>query len=773
MKIEQQEQLELDIVKEEIAKYATFSLGKKCIRNLEPNFDYLYVKRELKRTQEALDLVIRYGELPLGGVRDIEESVLAAMKDATLGVQELRYIADQGRVFERVYNYRKNSEIKADSVFELIDSFGNTLELSSAIEKCISINFEVVDHASHELASIRKNINHLYHDINVEVQKFISRHSDQLIDSLSVMRSDRVCVLVKISEKNTVKGFIHGESASGQSAYVEPESLLILNNRMQSLKSREADEINRILFELSQLVKVQGDILLSNMDTVIILDALFAKASWGKKHHGVVADLQEKGNRLYLKQARHPLIDELKVVANTFEIKEPYHTLLITGSNTGGKSVTLKTIGLFVSMSMCGMVIPCDEAIIPLYDDIFVDIGDSQSIVENLSTFSSHLSKLADITKNAGKRSLVLLDELGSGTDPKEGEALAIAILEFLREKECMVVATTHYSQLKAYGTRCDDVLLACVEFDLEEMRPTYRFLEGLSGQSNAFAIARRFHLNEQIIERANYYKHINREDQDDLMEKLEASILANEHRKDVLIMEQKEVENLKSELSQLKVRLHQRQEKMKEDAKIQIAEAIEEAKNEAQTIIDELKRLSADVKPHEITALKTRLNQMGDQEEVEEVEQLETFHVGDYVQIVKLRHFGEITSIKKDKATVFANGLKVNTSLSDIAKAVAPVKKKVKSSYMKSSLKAFPMECNVIGMYVDEAIPVVDKYLDNAILAKMGSVRIIHGVGTGALCRGVQGFLKKHPKVESFRFGGQGEGGLGASVVTLKVKGK
>ncbi|MEG2798674.1 MAG: endonuclease MutS2 [Erysipelotrichaceae bacterium] len=772
MRLEQQTALELPIVKAEIAHYCAFSLGKAIILNLEPSFDLLYVKRELKRSKEALELVIRYGNVPLAGVKDIFECVEAAMKDATLNAHDLRTIANQGRVFEQVATYRKQSEIKAENIFELMDSFTNTLQLSNEIESCISINFEVVDQASSELSMLRRSIRKLQADINLQIQKFIAHNSSLLTDNLTVMRSDRVCVLVKISEKNRIKGFIHGESSSGQSAYVEPEALLLLNNQMQSLISREKEEIQRILFMLSQKVKEQGDAILANMETVALIDAIFAKAMWGKNENGCIARIDEEGNHLYLEKARHPLIDPKDVVANTYEIKPPYHSLLITGSNTGGKSVSLKTIGLFVCMSMCGIPLPCNDAIIPFYDDIFVDVGDEQSIVESLSTFSSHLSKLAYITNHVSNHSLVLLDELGSGTDPKEGEALAIALLEYLRKQQCMLVATTHFSQLKAYGTRCDDVLLASVEFDVEQMRPTYRFIEGLSGQSNAFAIAKRFHLKQEIIDQAEYYKKSNESIQDGLIEKLEEQIMFNQQRKDDMELEIIKIQEEKEALEKLRNKLIKKQIKLEEDAKIQIETAIEDAKSEVYEIIDELKEKGEHALPHEITKLTTQLNKIGEVEE-EEVVSDETFSIGDYVQLIKLGYYGEIISLQKDKVCVLSNGLKMNLKVSQITHAIAPKKKQQKSSYSKSLMKSFPMECNVIGMYVDEALPIVDKYLDNAVLAHANNVRIIHGVGTGALCKGVQNFLKRHPKVESYHFGGQGEGGLGATVVVLKGKGK
>ena len=318
-------------------------------------------------------------------------------------------------------SYMKSSEIESPLIQELCASFGDHRRIATHIEKCISINGEVLDHASDTLRGLRRSITSCQGEISAEVQRFIACNASKLMDTITTVRNDRTCVLVKVSEKNSVDGFVHGESASGQTAYIEPRSLLILNNKLQSLRSREQEEIQKILFGLSQEVKEEGASFLGNLDTFALLDSIFARALWAKEVDGCVAKLDTNSEHLYLKQARHPLIDPQTVVANTYELKQPYHSLLITGSNTGGKTVTLKTIGLFVAMTMCGMPVSAEEANIPLFDAIYVDIGDDQSIQESLSTFSSHISKLAFICDHASAHSLVLLDELGSGTDPKDG----------------------------------------------------------------------------------------------------------------------------------------------------------------------------------------------------------------------------------------------------------------------------------------------------------------------------------------------------------------
>ena len=707
------EPLELHEVKEQVAKHASFSLGKQLIRQMMPRFDALWVRRELARVKEAYALVVRFGNMPFGGIHDTRDSIEAAMKDMTLTPHELRGIADSTRGVEQVRKYMKASDLDTPLIKELCDSFAEHQQLASSIDRCISLNAEVLDSASPALKSIRKSILSCNADISSEVQRFLSRNASKLMDTITTMRNNRTCVLVKISEKNSVDGFVHGESASGQTAYVEPRSLLVLNNRLQTLKSQEQEEITRILFELSQQVKSVGHELLSNLETFALLDSIFARGLWTKEMDGCIAELNTKDDHLYLKTARHPLIDPQKVVANTYEIRSPHHSLLITGSNTGGKTVTLKTIGLFVALTMSGLPLSAEQAVVPLFDALYVDIGDDQSIQESLSTFSSHISKMADICDHATARSLVLLDELGSGTDPKEGEPLAVAVLDHLRAIGAMVIATTHYSALKTYGADNEDILLSSVEFDMEKMLPTYRYIEGISGQSNAFEIARRYGLKESIIRFARERKEVDRSKADIAMEK--------------------------------------------------------------QDIIDELKHMHSEAKPHEISDRKARLKQLSSMDDAETdatPQKLPSYQVGDYVKISKLNYYGEIISMNKDKVCVLANGMKMNTTLQEIEPAVKQVQKTKKKGYAKAGVRSFSMECNVIGMRVAEALPIIDKYLDNAMLAKANNVRIIHGMGTGALRKGVHDFLKRNPRVESFRMGGQGEGGLGATVVVLKQKG-
>ncbi len=767
------ELLELDLVKEDIAKYASFSLGKQRIRNCSPHHEFLSLNRELQRSKEALAYVYRYGDLPFGGIRDISCALEDAKRNLTLTCKELREIADEIRGVEQISNTFKKCEIKCERLQELVASFSHPSALASEIERCINTQYEVSDHASLTLKQIKKAIKQTQHEVSVEASKFIAKNANMLMDTITTLRGNRCCVLIKVSEKNKIDGIIHGESASKQSAYFEPKALMQLNNKLETLESELQEEIQRILFELSQKVKVHASALMLNLETLAILDEIFAKAKWGKKYDGCVAEIDKSYERLYLKKTRHPLIDQNKVIANTYEMNIPKRMILISGSNTGGKSVALKTIGLFSAMTLCGMVIPCEEAIIPLFDEIYISIGDEQSIQESLSTFSGSISTLAYILDHASDRSLVLLDEIGNGTDPKEGEALALAIIEQLRKIKCMVVTTTHFASLKSYGATCDDILLASVEFDMEKLAPTYRYIEGMSQGSYAFLIAQRYGLDKTIIDRAIQIKEESESVDEKLLQKLQ--ILEQE----LLIKEGKiqkdlqEIEMMKQQMMDKQAKFEVKKEKELELLKAKQHDLLNQKMEEAQMIIDELKAKKDELKPHEHIALKRELDLMM-QEEEEEVQDYE-FKVNDYVCIKTMNYYGTIVSLKKDQAQILVNGMKMSAKLNDLKIASKQNEtKKAKKKYTKDiQIKSFPMECNLIGQRVEEALAILDKYLDNALLSKVYQVRVIHGFGTGKLRVGVHNYLKKSKIVESFTFASSNEGGLGATIVKLKHKGK
>ena len=769
--------IEFSAVKKQIAGYCAFELGAALIMDARPQFDALWIKRELRRCQQASKVLREQLHFPNDDILDISAWISRCQKDITLRPGELRSIASFIATCDRVKRFLSSCDSSLDELHDLKSSLLDHSRVRRSIEECISVEGEIYDHASEKLSTLRRTSLEVSAQISTEARRFISSHGSILMDTITALRNERTCVLVKVSEKNSVRGIIHGESASGQAVYLEPSALVALNNRQQALKSEEEQEMERILKQLTKKVREEALGLLANLDTMALLDALFAKAKWCNAKDGCIPLLNTKDHHLYLKEARHPLIPAERVVANTYELKPDIRCLLISGSNTGGKTVTLKTIALFVAMTHAGFPILCENAVVPLFRAICLDVGDQQSIQESLSTFSSHLSRLSKICEQADQDSFVILDELGSGTDPNEGECLAIAILEQLLSRKATIIASTHFAKVKSFANSREDVLLSCVAFDMETMTPTYHYLEGVGGQSNAFAIARRYHLNDAIVQRAELLKEQGQDNVQELMERLEKNAAELQQQKEVLHERLDEIQKLRTELQTEKNKLRRQQDEMLKQAMDEAKERYEQQLEQAEKIIAELRSMNENSKPHEVSEKLHELRELQPQQKEEETPaKEEEIHVGDYVQIRSLNYHGEVLSISKNKACVLANGMKMNVSLGQLEKT-AKVKheKKTKSKGYKKTVRSssFPLECNLIGMRVDEALAVVDKYLDNAILNRAGSVRIVHGMGTGALRKAVHNYLKKQPKVESFRLGAQGEGGLGATIVELKQKGR
>ena len=772
---ENYESVEFSAVKRQIAQRCAFDAGRALLMAQMPRFDTLWIRRELRRCAQASALLRVHLQFPDEDILDISAHLQRADKGMTLRPGELYAIVRFIRTCARVRKFLGHCDEEMEELRELRDALIDEHRLEKEVARCISQDGDVFDHASAQLASLRQRRGELSAMISEEARRFISAHKDILMDTITAIRGGRTCVLVKVSEKNSTRGIVHGESASGQAVYLEPGALVSLNNRLQALESEEQQEVERILSGLSAKVREEADELSANLDTMTLLDVIFAKAAWCNANDGCVASLNTQDAHLLLKEARHPLIPAASVVANTYEMREPRRRLLISGSNTGGKTVTLKTIALFVILTHAGFPVLCERAIVPFYQRILLDVGDQQSIQESLSTFSSHLSRLASICELADARSFIILDELGSGTDPAEGECLAIAILEELGRRHSTLVASTHFARVKTYAAACDDMMVSCVAFDMETMTPTYHYLEGVSGQSNAFAIARRYHLSAAIVDRAQQLKQEGQSEEASVMERLERQLQQVNEEKERLHARLDEVQQLRRDLLREQEKLRRRSEDAVQKAYEQARESYEERMQQAEQIIRELRDMKADHKPHEVSQKLHQLREMQpDQRDPEATSPVdEEIKVGDYVRLRRLNYHGEVISLSKNKAVVLANGMKMNVKCDELEKMQPPEKKKEGKGYRKPSSSSFPLECNVIGMHVDEALAVVDKYLDNALLNKASSVRIIHGMGTGALRKAVHAYLKRNVNVESFRMGAQGEGGLGATVVELKQKGK
>jgi DNA mismatch repair protein MutS2 len=754
--------LEYQNVLEILANFASFSMSKSIIFNLSPFDKKLVIQRENARTASAMTVERLYGMCPMMGMSDIRLALHQAQRDQILAIPDLMDVARFNRGIMMIQKFFRDAQCEKEALLDLVNGLESYPSLAESIEKCFNGAYEVLDSASPKLKDIRRHLRLAQTKLQDTATSFIQKNAASLSEPISMIRNDRVVVLAKNSEKHSFKGMIHGESASGQSAYVEPPVLVELNNALAKLLIDQEEEIKRICFELSQKIKPLSDSMEAHLETAAELDALFAKARYGNSTFGIVAQLSDD---LYLKDARHPLIDPQKVVANTYRLDEKERVLLITGPNTGGKTVSLKIIGLFCLMAYSGIPVLCDEARLPLFGQIFVDIGDDQSIAHSLSTFSAHLSKLSQVTDKADEHTLALLDELGGGTDPIEGECLAMAVLNDLRKAKAWVVATTHYARLKEYGLQHDDIIVASMAFDMTSIAPTYKFIEGLPGQSYAFEIARRFGIKSSVIDEAVEYKAQAKTLQALLTEKLQAAI--EENRKITETLNIKE-----NELNQSLVEIKAKEEALEKTKQARLAQIEDEAQDYLNLVQEEAETILSDMRNSKTAPIHENISRKKDidaliKEKVEE-SALDKVKIGQWVKITITNQVGQVVATRKQLATVSVNGVKLEVPLSKLAFAPTPIIPKNVQLH-KERLASVPLEINLIGLTVDEALNEVDHYLDDCIRARMPFARLIHGHGTGALRSAIHSMLKGHHFVESYRLGQQSEGGVGATVVYFK----
>ncbi|CAM4227719.1 endonuclease MutS2 [Erysipelothrix aquatica] len=753
--------LEFDKVLERVSFYASFSLGKEKVLQSEPSFSALIVRRDLARAKDALQLVITNGSLSFGGITDVNFALGFAAKGGTLAIDE---IIDVGRFMQGIQRL-KNQYEKVEGSYPALDDLFESLVVNVKVLDHINHAFgeqgNVLDRASTTLSSIRRSITQLEGNIDKQTQEFLTKNRSMLSEAVVSLQHGRKTFLIKPSEKNKLDGTIYGESASGQSVYFEPAFLSRMQNELQGLHHQEADEIERICRETSGLIAGEALQLEADVDTAGILDALFAKAEWGHKNDAVVATLTK--DSLKLKNARHPLIDPKTVVSNTYQMIPPHRMILISGPNTGGKSVSLKTIGLSIMMTLAGFPVCAEEAEVMLVDKIFVDIGDQQSIEKSLSSFSAHMQTMTTVSEDATRNSIVLLDELGSQTDPLEGESLSMAILDHFRDVGCWVVATTHFSRLKQYGTQFEDILIASVEFDLQNLMPTYRYRENIMGESNAFAIAKRLGLNEAIINQAQEYKEASQYETEHMMEILEAKIQEQEQKIVELNEKENELEKDKAQLLLDREAMQRAFEKEKEKLVEENESYLEEMLSEAQKQLDVINQSSRpDFRKQAVKKIESMQREIV----------VDDIAIGDRVKLKSTSQVGVVESIEKNTAHVSISGLKVKVDLSKLTKIAGPapkVKSKQRKSHSISARSSFNTELNIIGKRVAEGIPMVDKFIDDALVNNVVQFRIVHGHGTGQLRNAVHDRLRKNKHVGSFELGSIGEGGSGATVVKLK----
>ncbi|MDD7281580.1 MAG: endonuclease MutS2 [Erysipelotrichaceae bacterium] len=760
--------IDFDRVLGKIAEYASFSCSKEEIINALPYRDRLKIQRELDYVSEALEFVRKGETISFAGCMDISYSVNKANKKMSCTPQELYEIALFLVTVKNVRETLLKSETKL--LKDLAESMDVCANLYKDIQKQIDATGNVKMDATVKLKSLHKQLVDTRLSLNERARAFMKKNADSLMEVMTTTINGRLSVLVKNQDKNRFGGMIHASSQSGQASYVEPDCFISLNNELARTQSEIEEETARICRELSQKVASFAMPILSDLETMTILDVAFAKARWAYEHEGCVPTIRLSQRNLLLERARHPLIDEKKCVANTYALKQEQNCLMISGPNMGGKTVTLKTIGLFVALSHAGFPVLCDRALIPFYDSIWFDIGDNQSIENNLSTFSSHISNIANICQNVSNHSFVLLDEVGNGTDPLEGASLAISILEYLIEKGCTVITSTHYSQVKSFGKANDHVLVSSVEFDSQTLQPTYKYIPGVSGASYAFLIAHNYHLPDSIIQRADEYKKDNEQDvqrQLEKLEKLQNDVLVDKERFNKMI---KQAHQIQKDAYQEKEKWEKKNKELQEEYEQRLHDMLEEKENEANEIIQTLKKQKTG-KLHEQSEALHQIHVLQQENTQEEEKQAdESLKVGDYVQIESLNSHGEILDIRKKEATVLVNGMKMKVKLNRLKRIQKPnVQKVPKKVHQDRNFTRFPLELNLIGMRVEEAIQELDRYIDQAIYHKVKQVRIIHGMGTGALRSAVWKDLDKHPMVVSKMSAGPNEGGLGATVVLLK----
>lgn len=760
--------LEFNQVLTNIQGYCVSNEGKQLIASLCPFNDKEDLEEQFLYLKDAMNLVRQNGRMPISTFESITVPLELSKKEGTLTGMQINTVKYQLQNIKELNSFLEGKEEQAKTLIPYIQETYCPSGLYQNITKCIDPSGLVLDNASSELRTIRRSIQAYEGNIRNKISELQAKFRDYLSQETTSIRNDHYVLPVKAGNRNQVKGIVHALSASGQTMYVEPDAIVQINNQIFQLRNDEKKEVQRILFSLSQEIKQNVPILEFNQEVLIYLDSLLAKASYGLKIDGDIPTIN-LDHCLELIQARHPLIDSKEIVANDIILKEQKTMMLISGSNTGGKTVVLKTAGLLSLMGLCGLALPCNYATIPFFDKIFVDLGDEQSIEQSLSTFSSHMKRLVSICDHVTDNSLVLLDEIGSGTDPREGESLAQAILSYLHERSALTIASTHYSGLKQFAKKEDYIQIAAVEFDQEQMCPTYRLLTGNVGNSYAIEISKRLGLQPNIVEDAYRIKEANLSTSDKLLEKLQDEITYIQKEKDDLEAKIQETDYKLKKYNQLLEGIESQREQVLENAKQEANKVYEEAKEYVDMVIDEMKQQQA--KPHVPIEAKHKLDTLKHQEEKKEVISqtlTHTYLVGDIVLLLSMKRQGEVISInKKGILSIDLGGLKVNLKPPE----VQFVKRKEKQKLAKSNLKSLKKttnqsyELNIIGERYEEAMLILDKFLDDAIVHNYTSVRIVHGLGSGILRKGVRKMLDKNKYVVSYRDGGANEGGLGATL--------
>lgn len=782
--------LEYNKIISRLVSFACSDGAKQILHKLEPMTDIDKINTALDYTNDALTRVYQKGSVDFSRIKDIRGSIARLKVGSSLNALELLNIS---MLLECAAHIKGYYEQRADSIQPLIDMLDPVTLLNNAIKKCIISEDEISDDASANLRSIRRQKNIAADRIHTELNKILNSPSTRtyLQDYVITTRQGRFCLPVKAEYKSLMPGMVHDQSSTGSTVFIEPAAVVKLNNDIRELELKEQAEIEVILADLSAKAAEYTDSLLSDYEILTNLDCIFAKALLSR-HFNCSRPVMNNKGIVNIKKGRHPLIDPHTVVPIDIYLGTDFNLLIITGPNTGGKTVSLKTVGLLTLMAQAGLNIPAlEHSDIAVFDNIFADIGDEQSIEQSLSTFSSHMTNTVDILKKADSNSLILFDEIGAGTDPTEGAALAIAILDSLHRRNITTMATTHYSEIKMYALTTDGVENACCEFDVQSLRPTYRLLIGVPGKSNAFAISKKLGLSDNIINDAS--RRLDSEDIkfEDLVTDLEQSRVTIEREREELNEYKAQIAQLKSELTKKTERLDERTDNIIRKANEEAARILKDAKEYADKTINAMNKHGMTVKELEKhrSAIREKMNKRQEKLKTEpannisehKAHDISEFKVGMHVKVLTMNVIGTVSQIHKNKnqVTVLVGSLSTKMDIKNLAilkgyKDPAETSSKPKGAGGSGKIKmskssSVSSEINLLGYTVDEAIAVLDKYLDDAYIARIPQVRIVHGKGTGALRSGITSYLHGVPYIKEFRLGQIGEGAEGVTIVTFK----
>lgn len=782
--------LEYNKIISRLVSFACSDGAKQILHKLEPMTDIDKINTALDYTNDALTRVYQKGSVDFSRIKDIRGSIARLKVGSSLNALELLNIS---MLLECAAHIKGYYEQRADSIQPLIDMLDPVTLLNNAIKKCIISEDEISDDASANLRSIRRQKNIAADRIHTELNKILNSPSTRtyLQDYVITTRQGRFCLPVKAEYKSLMPGMVHDQSSTGSTVFIEPAAVVKLNNDIRELELKEQAEIEVILADLSAKAAEYTDSLLSDYEILTNLDCIFAKALLSR-HFNCSRPVMNNKGIVNIKKGRHPLIDPHTVVPIDIYLGTDFNLLIITGPNTGGKTVSLKTVGLLTLMAQAGLNIPAlEHSDIAVFDNIFADIGDEQSIEQSLSTFSSHMTNTVDILKKADSNSLILFDEIGAGTDPTEGAALAIAILDSLHRRNITTMATTHYSEIKMYALTTDGVENACCEFDVQSLRPTYRLLIGVPGKSNAFAISKKLGLSDNIINDAS--RRLDSEDIkfEDLVTDLEQSRVTIEREREELNEYKAQIAQLKSELTKKTERLDERTDNIIRKANEEAARILKDAKEYADKTINAMNKHGMTVKELEKhrSAIREKMNKRQEKLKIEpannisehKAHDISEFKVGMHVKVLTMNVIGTVSQIHKNKnqVTVLVGSLSTKMDIKNLAilkgyKDPAETSSKPKWAGGSGKIKmskssSVSSEINLLGYTVDEAIAVLDKYLDDAYIARIPQVRIVHGKGTGALRSGITSYLHGVPYIKEFRLGQIGEGAEGVTIVTFK----